>query len=90
MFFIVSASLALPKVPPFKISLIVFLISSLLEFSQLIQNNFLNDLREYFIIRALIGSVYNIYDFIFYLIGTFIGFGILKLITKTAIKRITT
>ena len=87
VFFIVLTSLVFPKTTPLKISLIVLCVTCLLEFSQLMQIDFINDLRKYFIIRALIGSVFNVLDFIFYLIGAFIGFGILSLIIKTVLKK---
>jgi hypothetical protein len=87
VFFIVLASLVFPEANWLKISLIVFGITCLLEFSQLIQVSFLNNLRKYFIIRALIGSVFNVLDFVFYFIGAFLGFGILSLISKTTIKK---
>lgn len=82
IFFIVLTSLIFPKTTLLKISLIIFCITCLLEFSQLIQISFLNSLREYFIIRALIGSVFNVFDFIFYFIGALIGFATLTLINK--------
>lgn len=87
VFFIVLASLVFPKANWLKISLIVFGITCLLEFSQLIQVSFLNNLRKYFIIRALIGSVFNVLDFVFYFIGAFLGFGILSFISKTTVKK---
>ena len=86
VFFIVLASLVFPKTTPLKISLIVLCVTCLLEFSQFIQLDFLNSLRKHFMIRALIGSVFNFLDFVFYVSGTFLGFFVLRAIngeTKT-------
>ncbi|MBS3777406.1 MAG: DUF2809 domain-containing protein, partial [Bacteroidales bacterium] len=59
VFFIFLASLVFPKVRALKISLVVFVITCLLEFTQLIQIPWLNELREYFLVHALIGSGYT-------------------------------
>jgi hypothetical protein len=40
------------------------------------------NLRMHFIIRALIGSVFNVFDFVFYVVGAIIGFGILEILKK--------
>jgi hypothetical protein len=77
VFFIVLTSLVFPKRKPFIISLIVLFITCSLEFSQLIQSSFLNSLRTHFIIRSLIGSVFNWFDFVFDFFGTVIGYIIL-------------
>jgi hypothetical protein len=82
VFFILLASLVFPKTSPIRISLIVLCITCLLEFTQLIQIDFLNRLRQSFIIRALIGSVFNVLDFVFYLTGAVIGYIILLLNIK--------
>jgi hypothetical protein len=85
IFFIVLASLAFPKATPLKISLFIFCGTCLIEFSQLIQISFLNNLRKYFIIRTLIGSVFNVFDFVYYLLGAIVGYCVL-LILKNKIK----
>jgi len=38
----------------------------------------LNELREYFLVHALIGSGYTTYDLLFYVVGGVIGYGALK------------
>jgi len=84
-FFIVLTSLFFPQSDPIKITLIVLIITCMIEFSQLIQASFMISLRKHFIIQVLIGSVFNYFDFVFYLAGAGIGFGILCLIkNKTA------
>ena len=77
VFFIVLASLTFPKANSLKISLFVLGITCLIEVSQLIQNDLLKDLRTHFLIRSLIGSVFNVFDFVFYVVGALIGYGIL-------------
>jgi hypothetical protein len=73
VFFIFLASLVFPKVRPLKISLIVFAVTCLLELTQMIQIDFLNRMREYFVVHALIGSSFNKMDLLYYLIGGGIG-----------------
>ena len=73
-FFIFLASLVCPKTNAFKLSLIVFAITCSLELTQLIQTSFLNKLREYFVVHALIGSTFNWMDISIYIVGGGIGF----------------
>ena len=75
VFFIILASLVFPQITPLKISSIVLCIVCLLEFSQLCEASFLTNLRKHFIIRMLIGSVFNAFDFVFYLLGAILGYG---------------
>lgn len=82
VFFILLASLVFPKTNPLIISLIVLCITCLIEFSQLNRNYYLNHLRTHFLIRALIGSVYNVFDFLFYFIGAVIGYFVVKGLDK--------
>jgi hypothetical protein len=77
VFFILLTSLIFPQISSLKLSFIILCIVCLLEFSQLIQISFLNSLRKYFIIRTLIGKVFNVSDFVSYFIGALIGYGIL-------------
>lgn len=71
VFFIILASLVFPNAGPLKISLIVLFSTCLIEFSQLLDVAFLSNLRKNSIIRLLIGTTYNSFDFVFY----FLGFG---------------
>jgi hypothetical protein len=82
VFFIFLASLVFPQTRAIKISLIVFIVTCALEFTQLIQTNFLNQLREYFIGHALIGSSFNLMDMPFYAVGGGIGWWGLIMINK--------
>ncbi len=82
MFLSVLASLAFPQVSPIKISLIVLSVTCLLEFSQLFNNELLDDLRTHFIFRTLIGSIFNIVDFVFYFAGAAFGYGLLMILER--------
>ena len=82
VFFIFLASLVFPQTRAFKISLIVFLVTCLLELTQLIQTDLLNKLRERFIVHALIGSSFNLTDILFYAIGGGLGWWGLKRINN--------
>ncbi|MFW5886843.1 MAG: DUF2809 domain-containing protein [Bacteroidota bacterium] len=73
VFFIFLASLFFPKTNALKLSLIVLAITCLLEFTQLIQTKFINELREYFLVHALIGSSFNLIDIFWYIIGAYLG-----------------
>jgi hypothetical protein len=86
VFFVILASLFFPLVSPLKISIIVLTLTCLIEVSQLIKVNFLSNLREHFLVKILIGSVYNSLDFVFYCLGAVLGFGILSLIGPSAEK----
>lgn len=80
VFFVLLASLIFPHSSTLKMPLTVVFITCLIEFSQLIQVDFLNILRKSLIARSLIGSVFNVFDFIFYFVGGLISYGILELL----------
>jgi hypothetical protein len=78
VFFIILGSLILPSANILKLSLIVLFITCLLEFSQLLKGEILNELRAHFIFRSLIGSVFNVFDFMFYIAGASVGYCFLR------------
>jgi Protein of unknown function (DUF2809) len=82
VFFIILTSVIFPGASSLKISLLVLGFTCTIEFSQLIQNDVLKSLRTHFLIRTLIGSVFNVFDFIFYFVGAAIGYGILMILNK--------
>jgi hypothetical protein len=86
IFFILIASLVFPRTKPLKISIIMFCIVCLLEFTQKISNDFLINLRGHFIFRTLIGSVFNIADFAFYFIGALIGNWFLMILSNKKVE----
>lgn len=69
-------------VRPLKITLWVFLVTSFLEFTQLLNVSFLQVIRSNFIGRTIIGSSFSWTDFIYYAIGSFIGFLTLNRLNK--------
>lgn len=67
--------------PPknYKLTVIwVLVVTSLLEFSQLYQADWLNNLRRHFLVRTVIGSTFAWHDFLMYLAGSLIAFGVLS------------
>jgi Protein of unknown function (DUF2809) len=60
----------------------VFIVTSFLEVLQLWHPEFLEFIRSYFIGRTLLGTSFNIYDFIYYFIGSGIGYLILTRLQK--------
>ncbi len=72
----------LPKSKPIKIVIWVFSITCLLEFTQLLNNGFLEIIRSNFIGRTIIGSSFSWSDFLYYLIGSLVGYFILNFCEK--------
>ena len=72
----------LPRTNSLRISLFVLGFTCVVEFSQLIQTEVLKSFRTHFLIRTLIGSVFNVFDFVFYAVGAVVGFGILEILKK--------
>jgi glycopeptide antibiotics resistance protein len=87
VFFIVLTSLVFPKASSRKISLIILCVTCMLEFSQLIHNPTLDQLRKNFVFRALFGSTFNPFDFIWYFVGAITGFFLVLFINKIPAKK---
>ncbi|MEA2103440.1 MAG: DUF2809 domain-containing protein [Candidatus Cloacimonadota bacterium] len=62
------------RLKPILISIFVFLITSVLEFTQLFSNPFLNVIRSNFIGRTIIGSSFVWSDFVYYFFGCTIAY----------------
>ena len=60
----------------------VFIVTCFLEVLQLWHPEFLEIIRSYFIGRTVLGTSFNLYDFIYYFIGSGIGYLILTLLQK--------
>jgi hypothetical protein len=88
LFFIVLASLVFPKANPLLISLFVLSLTCLIEFSQLIQNDILKNLRTHFLIRSLNSSIFNLFNFIYYALGALIGDEIILALNRKNTKMI--
>lgn len=67
---------------PIHIALIVFFVTSFLEFTQLWKPDFLVTLRKNFIVKTLIGNCFIWSDFFYYAIGSILGFGSMMVISK--------
>ena len=60
----------------------VFIVTCFLELLQLWHPEFLEFIRCYFIGRTVLGTSFNSYDFIYYFIGSFIGYFIIIRLQK--------
>ncbi|GBD88761.1 hypothetical protein BMS3Abin03_02702 [bacterium BMS3Abin03] len=67
---------------PWVIALSVFIVTGLLEFLQLWHPEFLEIIRSYFIGRTILGNSFIWTDFIYYIIGSLIGFFIITRLQK--------
>ena len=70
------------KIKPKMIALLIFLITCLVEFSQLWHPHFLEVIRNTFIGRTILGTSFVWTDFLYYLIGCFLGLLWINLIKK--------
>ena len=86
VFWILFFSNIFPKYTPIKMSILVFIVTTIIEFTQLIHVHILDKFREHFLFRALFGSIFNMGDFIWYLLGVVIGCLVLKSISKKNYK----
>jgi len=78
--------LVFDKLKPILIASAVFLVTCALEFTQFWKPQFLEILRENFIIRTIIGSSFSWSDFPYYIIGSIAGFALLVLIKRISEK----
>ena len=74
--------LAAPRVPPFILSAVVFVVTCLLEFLQLWHPVFLENIRKGFIGQALLGTTFSWLDFFHYSIGMIVSIGLITIIGK--------
>jgi hypothetical protein len=71
-----------PKNKPIVVAVSVFMITCLLEILQLWHPVFLEFIRDNFIGRTILGNSFNWLDFPYYLIGSAMGYFLLKMISK--------
>ena len=76
-----------PLYKPWKIVLLVFLTTVMLEFLQLWHPDILENVRSNFFGRTLIGNAFSWKDFPFYIVGTLAGLIWLKRIQKIGKER---
>jgi len=70
------------KLKPMVIAIVVLLTTCTLEFTQLWRPQFLETLRDNFIIRTIIGNSFSWSDFPYYIIGSIAGFALILLIKR--------
>ncbi len=83
IFWCLIISFILIKVKPWIIALSVFIFTCILEFLQLWHPVFLEIIRNTFIGRTIIGTSFVPSDFIYYFIGSFAGWILLKKIKRS-------
>lgn len=72
----------LPKSKPLRIAIWVFIITCILEFVQLLDNTLLEIIRSNFIGQTIIGNSFTWSDFPYYVVGSVLGYLILKKLEK--------
>ena len=72
-----------PNSNPLRISGLVFLGCTIIEFTQLIKTPLLETVRDYFIGRTLIGSGFDGIDIVYYLIGNGLGYLVFQVFFKS-------
>jgi hypothetical protein len=82
IFWCILFFLLIVKAKAWVIATSVFIVTCFLELLQLWHPEFLEIIRRYFIGRALLGTPFNLYDFIYYFSGSGIGYLILTRLQK--------
>ena len=82
MFWCLVFFVLLPKSKPSVIAIWVFTTTCILEFVQLLNNNLLEIIRSNFIGQTIIGNSFTWSDFPYYIVGSFLGYLILKKLEK--------
>jgi uncharacterized membrane protein len=67
-----------PKLAVWKNAFVVFMFTSVIEFTQLLDVHFLVFIRRSFIGRTLIGTTFSWQDFLYYFAGAVIGFSLIR------------
>ena len=70
------------KAKEWMIATSVFVVTCFLEVLQLWHAEFLEIIRSYFIGRTILGTSFNLYDFIYYFIGTLMGYFLITRLQK--------
>jgi len=78
----------LPETRPIKIAIWIFSITCLLEFLQLWHPSFLEWIRSNYLGRTILGNSFNWNDFIYYFLGSSLGYAILSLFKNLPSKTI--
>ena len=78
VFWVVVAVFLWPKLRPWATAAAVLLVTSSLEFLQLVQNPALDAIRGTFLGQALIGSTFSWWDLPYYSLGAAAGFAVVR------------
>ena len=73
-----------PKYNPLNIVLLVFVVTTALEFLQLVHFSFLEYIRKYFLGRTLLGTSFTWSDIPYYMIGSLLAWLIIEKMLKKA------
>lgn len=84
IFWCLIAAMIFPFARSIKIAIIVFILTCLIEVSQLWHPPLLEAIRLTFIGRTILGNSFNWMDFPYYAIGCFIGWALLTAVRKAA------
>ena len=82
IFWIFLVAVIKPDLPPEKVSVMVFLGTALLEFGQLWHPEFLEMIRGNFLGRTILGNGFDLWDFLYYLLGCGLGWRMLRIFQK--------
>jgi len=82
LFWCLAAVLVWPRVSGWRIALWIFIVTSVLEFTQLWQTPLLESIRSTFIGRAFIGTSFSWLDFPHYVLGCLMGWACIKRLRK--------
>jgi len=82
VFFVVVAAFIAPAARPWRLALIVLLVTCVLEFLQLWHPGWLERIRATFIGRCLLGTTFGWSDFPPYFVGAFIGWALLRVMNR--------
>ncbi len=74
MFWIFLVLFVKPLMDPLKATALVFVFTVIVEFSQLLNNSVLQDIRQSFIGRTLVGVSFSMTDIFWYLTGCILAF----------------
>jgi hypothetical protein len=82
VFWCLVAGLLFPRTKPLSIALWVFVVTSILELLQLWHPPFLTDLRSTFLGRTILGNVFSVMDFPYYLAGCLLGYYLMRILAR--------
>lgn len=85
LFWIFLVAFILPELTAGAIASLIFILTSLIEVSQLYQHPILDTIRQTVVGRLLIGSSFDPWDFLHYFIGCMIGWFLLRQLQRNVL-----